>query len=138
MTDDEDDEVAAREIRMPGTCYRRAGARCVTDDDCLRPSLSVVARDSLRSRSRKVRAVDEGPCVFYSADHLHFRGGAPLAADDLRDLKGLRDRVVEGRAEPGSEEEEGEAAYRHGAMALRHNRVFRTTPRGPCSSGSSP
>ena len=55
----------------PGRATGKPRHRCTTNDDCTRPSLSIVARRE--GASRVVRTVDEGPCVFYSADRLRFR-----------------------------------------------------------------
>ena len=122
MTDDEDDEVGTNNMVDPGTCYRRPRQRCTTNDDCTRPSLSIVARRE--GASRMVRTVDEGPCVFYSADRLRFRDGRGLGAIDLRHLRGLKHRVERGEHEDGSEEEAHETTFKYESMFLRHNRVF--------------
>lgn len=117
-----DDEVGTGSMVDPGTCYRRPRQRCTTNDDCTRPSLSIVARRE--GASRMVRTVDEGPCVFYSADRLRFRDGRGLGAVELQHLKELKRRVERGDHEDGSDEEEHETTFRYETMTLRHNRVF--------------
>ena len=122
MTDDEDDEVETANMVGPGTCYRKPRQRCTTNDDCTRPSLSIVARRD--GASRIVRMVDEGPCVFYSADRLRFRDRRGLGAIDLQLLRGLKRRVEGGEHDVGSDEEAHETTFRYESMTLRHNRVF--------------
>ena len=119
-----DDKAEMRTKRAvgPGTCYRKPGHRCTTNDDCTRPSLSIVARRE--GASRVVRTVDEGPCVFYSADRLRFRDRRGLDAVELRHLRGLKHRVERGEHEDGSDEEAHETTFRYETMTLRHNRVF--------------